>query len=181
MYYVTHKQEKVLNLVNKLGCIKEDQIKKITKLENLDKIVKSIVDIRNPLLKKIDDCYCSILLEEVDYQLINCIYVLTTLEKIDWFALTDFPYKLCFTRENKIFDILCLEPGKEFMQYQLIEKSTSNRIIIILEENKNYNLQITQKKVMYCKIKDGKAVFGKIKDGKLIFGEIKYGKLNTKE
>lgn len=183
MYYLSNEQEKALEIINRLKCIREDQLLKfkLFKSGNVS-ISKKIESFRKLSYNKNQayfnikgDVYTSINNESIDYQIIKAIDILQLFDDVKWYCIGDYPFKLTFSRgsnnDNKIFDICFLSPGEEIILIRTLEKAITERVIVVL----NYNLVKLDKYkeikansnigIRYCIFIDDKILFYKsIKD-----------------
>ncbi|URZ15462.1 DUF5697 family protein [Clostridium felsineum] len=164
MYYVNLKQEKILNLINKFGCMTYDQIKKLNNLRNLDKQLKTLV--RQKMLKIIEDnIYVPIGIREINRKILRAIDIYIYLinadkeKNIEWCTLNDFPFVMSFFRNGKVFDVAVIEEGEELIYSTAINRKASERIIIIIENKDQIEKIKINEKVKYCTIKDGAVIF----------------------
>lgn len=164
MYYINLKQQRILENINKFGCMTYEQIKELNNLRDLDKHLNTLV--RQKKLKVLDNnIYVPIGIREVNRKVLKAvdIYVyLNTLDKetpIAWWELEDFPFILAFFRNNKVFDIAVIKEGEELIYSTAINRSAPERIIVILEDPRQIEKIKIAKQVKYCTVNDGAVIF----------------------
>lgn len=154
-YHVNKEQMRAVEVINKLGCISKDQLIKMNifkKTKNLT--IEDKINIFNKLsynrnaqqFKIIDDIYyVPVTAEKIDKDMLKCIQVMLTFptQEIKWFAATEYPFKLSFSREKilddgqvdiKTFDIAVLKKGEEIIFNKTLEKSFCERLILIVDK-----------------------------------------------
>ncbi|URZ05934.1 DUF5697 family protein [Clostridium felsineum] len=164
MYYINSKQEKILGNINKFGCMTYDQIKKLNNLRDLDKQLKTLV--RQRKLKILEDnIYVTIGIREVNRKILRAIDIYIYLinadkeKNIEWCTLNEFPFVMSFFRNGKVFDVAVIEEGEELIYSTAINRSVAERIIIVIENEKQIEKIKINEKVKYCTIKDGAVIF----------------------
>lgn len=164
MYYINSKQEKILNLINKFGCMTYEQIKRLNKISDLDKQLKTLV--RQRKLKVMEDnIYVPIGIREVNRKVLRAIDVYIYLinadkeTSIEWCTLNKFPFEMSFFRNGKVFDVAVLNEGEELIYSGAINRSTAERIIIVIENEDQIKKIKINEKVKYCTVKNGAVIF----------------------
>ncbi|PJI06549.1 MULTISPECIES: DUF5697 family protein [Clostridium] len=164
MYYINSKQEKILESINKFGCMTYDQIKKLNKISDLDKQIKTLI--RQRKLKVIqDNIYVPIGIREVNRKILKAIDIyiyLISADKeisIEWCTLNKFPFEMSFFRNGKVFDVAVIESGEELIYSAAINRSTAERIIIVIDNEDQIEKIKINEKVKYCTVKDGAVIF----------------------
>lgn len=153
MYYMNNKQDKVMKLIKKFGCLSVTQIENITGLKNIDSIMRPLLKQRDKIVKKEKDKYLLANLMKVDNKILKALEVYSYLSKtdipIDWCEPVEFPFTLSLFRNGKVFDIAVLEDGDEVIYCTSIDRSFSERVIVVLD-NKDQVKKIKLHKA--CKI-----------------------------
>lgn len=63
--------------------------------------------------------------DQVDKGLLAALWVLADFaDRVEFHATGDFPAKLIFLADGEVYEIVCAEPGKEFMLAQLMGRQT---------------------------------------------------------
>lgn len=164
MYYINLKQQKILESINKFGCMTYNQIEKFNKLKNLDKELKALVNRKK--VKIIEgDIYIPMGKQEVNNKIIKALEVCTYLNSVDskisieWCNLEDFPFTLVFFRNDRIFDISVITEGEELIYSAAVNRTAAERVIVILENPNQIEKLKINKQVKYCTVKDGAVIF----------------------
>lgn len=164
MYYVNSKQEKILQSINKFGCMTYEQIKKLSNLRDLDKYLKSLI-IQKKLRMVDNNIYTSIGSKEINKSVLSAIDLYIYLSSIDkekpiiWCVTEKFPFIMAFFRNNKVFDISAIKIGEETIYSTAINRSTAERIIVILEDTLQIQKIKINRQVKYCTISNGAVIF----------------------
>lgn len=164
LYYINLKQQKILESINKFGCMTYNQIERFSKSKNLDKELKVLVNRKK--VKIIDDnIYIPVGKREVNNKVIKALEVCTYLNSIDsqisieWCNLENFPFTLVFFRNDRIFDISVINEGEELIYSAAVNRTSAERVIVILEELNQIEKLKINKQVKYCTVKDGAVIF----------------------
>lgn len=164
MYYVNLKQQKILQNINKFGCMTYKQIRKINNFSDLDKQLKSLV--RQSKIRILDDnIYVTRGVREVNKNVLSAIDLYIYLNFVDkessiaWCVIEDFPFIMAFFRNNKVFDIAVIKEGEETICSVAINRSAAERVIVILKDSGQLEKVRISKPVKYCTVNDGTVIF----------------------
>lgn len=112
--------------------------------------------------------------EEIYYQfykqpnlnIIPCIELLCYfVDKFDWFSPEDYPFDLMISMNEKLFDIAFIKKEDKLIKAQIIDRyinpvvsvedemSLPTNVIIILDDESLYPLNIRSNNVLYCTCK----------------------------
>ena len=164
MYYINSKQEKILESINKFGCMTYNQIKKLNKISDLDKQLKTLL--RQRKLKVMEDSiYVPIGIRDINSKALRALDVyiyLVNADKeisIEWCTLNKFPFEMSFFRNGKVFDVAVINEGEELIYSAAINRKDSERIIILVEDQEQIKKIKINEKVKYCTVKNGAVIF----------------------
>lgn len=163
MYYMNKKQKQVLDLVNKFGCIREDQLQVISRIYKIKNCLESLV-VAKKIMEPINSIFTSIAARnKISKSMLNSLDVCMKLNKtdlpIEWCEIETFPFSLVFFRNGKVFDIANIKISNQTAIVEAINRSEAERIIAIIE-NKSQIKQINlSKQVMFAYVKNKEVSF----------------------
>ncbi|KOF56720.1 MULTISPECIES: DUF5697 family protein [Clostridium] len=164
MYYVNLKQQKILDNINKFGCMTYEQIKELSNLKDLDKELKILVNQRRVRVLE-GNIYVSIGRREVNNKVLKALEICTYLNSINrqvsiqWCNVEDFPFTLVFFRNGKIFDAVVINEGEEVIYSAAVNRTAAERIIVILESASQIEKIKINKQAKYCTVENGGVIF----------------------
>lgn len=162
MFYLSKGQKQIVDLLKQFGHLTISQIRDITGMNNIDKLIEPLTYKRMPYLKREGDLLIHSSVKKINKDLIRALDAYSYIHKmfnINWCGISQFPYILSFIEGNKFFDISLIKEGQESIFIPAIERSTSTRIIIVIDSEE----QITK-----INIKDKQYKFFIDKSKKLI-------------
>lgn len=149
MFYQSEKQTKLVNIIKKFGCIKINQLKHISKIENADKLLESILSSWDAPIKKQDDIFFDSKLNKINTNMLKALDVFSCICShltISWYEKASFPYLISFIQNNKLYDITVIPSGQEGIMMSLLNRSDSDRIIIVVDSRKQVEkIKLTNK------------------------------------
>lgn len=170
MYYLNKEQENAIKVINKLKCIRIDQLMKMNifkasyvKLEQkIEAFNKLSYNKTQSYFNIINDTYVAISEESIDYDMLKAIDVMLVFDDVSWYTKSEYPFKLSFSRlatendepQNKIFDVVILKPSEELILSRTLDSESLNieRIIAVLDKKliNKYKPILTKKPIRYC-------------------------------
>lgn len=163
MYYMNTRQEKILELISKFGCIRYKHINKLAHIKNLERQFKNLI--RQKRIELVyDDIYVLKGKKELDKKMIKAldlyVYLINDMKmQIKCCMLEDFPFKLALFKGNKVFDMAVIGEGEEAIYSGAVNRSFGERVIIILDNKKQVEKIKINKMVKYCTVKHGAVNF----------------------
>lgn len=163
MYYINLKQEKILDVVKKFGGIGYEHLKKLTNIKDLDRQLKSLLK-QNRIEVIYEGIYVLKGQNKIDEKMVKAldlyVYLINDMKlNVKACIVEDFPFKLAFLKDNKVFDAAVISEGEEIIYSGAIDRSLADRIIIILDREEQVQKTKLNKMVKYCTVKQGAVNF----------------------
>ncbi|PJI10086.1 MULTISPECIES: DUF5697 family protein [Clostridium] len=163
MYYINTRQEKILELISKFGCMRYKNINKLAHIKDLKRQFKNLIR-QNRIELVCDDIYVLKGKKELDKKMIKAldlyVYLINDMKmQIKCCMIEKFPFKLALFKENRAFDIAVIDEGEEVIYSGAVNRSFGERVIIILDNKKQAEKIKINKMVKYCTVKHGAVNF----------------------
>ncbi|URZ00641.1 DUF5697 family protein [Clostridium felsineum] len=161
MYYMNLKQEKIFEFIRIFRCAKLEHLKGLLDIKDIEKHLKTLISEQK--IYKIDDIYLlkndirdnSKILKALDLY----VYLRNKELPIHWCIPEDFPFIIAFFRNNKVFDVAVVKEGEESLYSTVINRSISDRVILILYKREQQEKIKIEKQVKFCTIENGAVYF----------------------
>lgn len=139
MFYLSKGQKQIMDLLKQFGHLTVSQIRDITGIYNIDELIEPLMNKQVPYLKKEGNLLLYPTVNKINKDLLKALDVYSYIHKkfdASWCTISKFPYILSFIEGKKFFDIALIEDGQESVIVSAIERSSSTRIIIVIDDEK---------------------------------------------
>lgn len=155
MYMINEKQKKMLEVINGLGSIEKSQLFKLTDLkENIRNLELLERLAENRYIKKEGNVIYPFFTKMANENMFKCIkvliYIMDTYKDVIWYQKANSPIELILYRNEKVYDVVYIKRNEEVLMSVAINNSSSERVIVLLEDLESMKKISINKKVMFC-------------------------------
>ena len=162
MYYTNAKQNKIIELISKFGCMRYRHIKKMISVRDLDKQLEILVSTQK-IQRIAKDIYALKAIKEINMSMLKAIDVFIHLNdcnvEVDWFFAEDYPFTLAFCKKGNAFDIADIKVSNENSIVEAINRSKAEKVIAIVEDVAQMERVQIEKMVRFAIIKNDEVLF----------------------